>query len=157
MMGKDMSDRLAQLHGRAAASGLRMTPQRLVLLRALSQTRTHPTADELFRQVQRQLPNVSQATVYRNLQELVRAHLIATLERAGSAVRYDANPDDHHHFVCRSCGGVSDIYLKDVAYAVDASRSAAAPSSIERAELQLHGVCSTCAVRRGPAAGRRRS
>jgi Fur family peroxide stress response transcriptional regulator len=147
-MRPDPSVRLGKLRQRATASGLRMTPQRLVLLRALSQTRTHPTADELYRQVQRQLPNVSQATVYRNLQELVRARLIATLERAGSAVQYDANPDDHHHFVCTRCGAVSDIYLKDVAYAVDAARSMTTPSSIDRAELQLHGVCARCAPKR---------
>lgn len=141
----DADARLARLHGQAAARGLRMTPQRAVLLRVLSRTRTHPTADEVYRQVRRQLPSVSQATVYRNLQELVRARLIATLERAGAAVHYDANPDDHHHFVCTACGSVSDIYLKDVDYAIDRTRSAELPPRIDRAEVQLHGVCSRCA------------
>jgi Fe2+ or Zn2+ uptake regulation protein len=121
-----------------------MTPQRTILLRVLSQTRTHPTADEVCRKVRRYLPSVSHATVYRNLQELVRARLIATLERAGAAVQYDANPDDHHHFVCTKCGSVSDIYLKDIEYAIDRARSAHAPSRVDRAELQLHGVCRTC-------------
>ena len=146
-MRPEPSARLARLQEGAAACGLRMTPQRSVLLQVLSHTRTHPTADELYKQVQRQLPHVSQATVYRNLQELVQARLIATLERAGSAVRYDANPDDHHHFVCTRCGAVSDIYLTDIAYAVDGTRSMTAPSRIDRAELQLHGVCARCAGR----------
>jgi Fur family peroxide stress response transcriptional regulator len=122
-----------------------MTPQRAVLLRLLSQTRTHPTADELFRKVRRQLPSVSHATVYRNLQELVRARLIATLERAGGPVQYDANPDDHHHFICTRCGRVTDIYLKDVGYAIDGERTGTAPARIDRAELQLHGLCAACA------------
>ena len=144
-MVPDSHRRLVQLEARALAHGLRMTPQRVVLLRVLSQTRTHPTADEVYKQVRRYLPSVSHATVYRNLQDLAQARLIATLERAGSAVRYDANPDDHHHFVCTECGAVSDIYLKDVDYAVDSKRSVARPARIDRAELQLHGLCARCA------------
>ena len=134
---------------RALAAGrrLRMTPQRQALLKLLSRTRTHPTADELFRQVRRRLPSVSHATVYRNLQELVRARLITTLERAGGPVQYDANPDDHHHFVCTRCGRVADIYLKDVEYAIDRTRSGVAPARVDRAEVQLHGVCAACARR----------
>jgi Fe2+ or Zn2+ uptake regulation protein len=144
-MTADPAARLNRLRTRAAELGLRMTPQRDVLLRLLSQTRTHPTADELLRRVRRRLPSVSHATVYRNLQELVRARLIATLERAGGPVQYDANPDDHHHFVCRRCGRVTDIYLKDVGYAIDSKRSGIAPARIDRAELQLHGLCASCA------------
>jgi Fur family peroxide stress response transcriptional regulator len=91
------------------------------------------------------MPSVSQATVYRNLQELVRARLIATLARTGGPVQYDANPDDHHHFVCTRCGRVTDIYLKNVGYAIDSRRSGSAPARIDRAELQLHGLCAACA------------
>ncbi len=141
----DSAARLQRLRARAAEAGLRMTAQRDVLLRLLSRTRTHPTADELFRQVRRQLPSVSHATIYRNLQELVDAGLIATLDRAGGPVQYDANPDDHHHFVCTRCGRVADIYLRDVEYAIDRRRSGPAPARIDRAELQLHGLCAACA------------
>jgi|SRR5581483_4283308 len=144
-MTVDSAARLKRLRALAAERRLRMTPQREVLLRLLSQTRSHPTADELFRRARRQLPSVSHATVYRNLQELVRARVIATLERAGDPVQYDANPDAHHHFVCTRCGRVTDLYLKNVGYVVDRKRSAAAPARIDRAELQLHGLCAACA------------
>jgi Fe2+ or Zn2+ uptake regulation protein len=143
-MTSDSAARLKRLRTRTAGIGLRMTQQRAVLLRLLSQTRAHPTADELFQKVRRRLPSVSHATVYRNLQELVRAGLITMLERAGGPVRYDANPDDHHHFVCTRCGRVADIYLKGVAYAIDRKRSGTAPGHVERAELQLHGICPSC-------------
>lgn len=144
-MTADSAARLKRLRTRAAERGLRMTPQRDVLLRLLSQTRTHPTADELFQRVRRQLPSVSHATVYRNLQELVRARLIARLERAGGPVQYDANPDEHHHFVCARCGRVTDIYLKDIEYVIDGKRSRPSPARISHAELQLHGLCVGCA------------
>ncbi len=144
-MSADSAARLKRLRTRATEHRLRMTPQRELLLRLLSQTRTHPTADQLFRKLRRQLPSVSQATVFRNLQQLVHARIIATLERAGGPVQYDANPDDHHHFVCTRCGVVSDIYLKDLGYAIDSQRSRFARVRIDRAELQLHGVCAACA------------
>ena len=137
--------RTAYLREKAAAQGLRMTPQRVVLLRALSETRTHPTADELYRAVRRELPTVSPATVYRNLQEMVHAGLISMLERAGGPVRYDAVADDHHHFICTRCGGVTDVYLKAVDYALDKARSKGIPGRVDRAEIQLHGVCARCA------------
>src|SRR5690242_17997372 len=105
-------ERLARLRQRSAALGLRMTPQRETLLRVLSRAANHPTADQLYRQVRRVLPSVSPATVYRNVQDLVRAGLLSPLERAGAAVRYEANPDDHHHFICRRCGRVWDVYLR---------------------------------------------
>jgi Fur family peroxide stress response transcriptional regulator len=141
----DRAVRFARLRERAASLGLRMTPQRQVLLRALSQARTHPTADALYRKVRQALPSVSHATVYRNLQELVRARLIGTLQRSGGPIQYDTNPDDHHHFVCTRCGRVTDVYLKDIGYAIDRGRSGMAPARIDRAEVQLHGLCASCA------------
>ena len=136
--------RTTYLREKAAAQGLRMTPQRVVLLRALSKTRAHPTADEVYRAVRRELPTVSPATVYRNLQEMVRAGLISMLERAGGPVRYDAVADDHHHFICTRCGGVIDVYLKGVDYALDEARSKGIPGRVDRAEIQLHGICARC-------------
>lgn len=140
--------RVARLKTLAARRGLRMTPQRAVLLTVLGRSPGHPSADELYRRVRRGLPSVSPATVYRNLQALVRAGIIATLERAGSALRYDPNPDEHHHFVCERCGRVSDIYLAALEYAVDGRRSGLAGARIRSCEVQLHGRCRRCRGRR---------
>jgi len=121
-----------------------MTPQRDVLLRVLSATHGHPTADDLVRRVRRVLPSVSHATVYRNVQELVAAGVIGTLERAGGAVQYEVNPDDHHHFVCRGCGRVWDVYLDGVDYRVNRRRSGLPGFQVDRPEVQLHGLCARC-------------
>lgn len=143
-MVRGASARYAHLRDQCAARGLRLTPQRDVLLRALSETMGHPTADDLVRKVRRVLPSVSHATVYRNVQELVREGLIGTLERAGGAVQFEVNPEDHHHFVCRECGRVWDVYLDDVGITVDRRRSHLKGFRIDRREVQLHGVCSRC-------------
>ncbi len=141
-------DRYAELRRTCTARGLRLTPQREVLLRALSEATGHPTADDLVKRVRKVLPTVSHATVYRNVQQLVRAGLIGTLERSGAAVQFEMNPDHHHHFLCRRCGQVWDVYLDEVAVTVDRGRTPLAGFQIERRDVQLHGVCARCRQRR---------
>ncbi len=136
--------RYANLRADCAERGLRLTPQREVLLRVLSEATGHPTADDLVRQVREVLPTVSHATVYRNLQELVRKGLIRTLDVAGTAVQFEVNPDEHHHFVCRGCGQVWDIYLASVDVRVNRRRTDIGGFQVDRREVQLHGLCATC-------------
>jgi Fur family peroxide stress response transcriptional regulator len=145
---KSTERRYAQFRQMSVTRGLRLTPQRDVLFRALSETRGHPTADDLVRKVRKVLPTVSHATVYRNLQELVRAGLIGTLERSGAAVQFEINPDHHHHFMCRRCGQVWDVYLEQVAVTLDRQRSPLKGFRIDRRDVQLHGLCTRCRDRR---------
>jgi Fe2+ or Zn2+ uptake regulation protein len=128
--------------------GLRLTPQRDVLLRALSETTGHPTADDLVKKVRKVLPTVSHATVYRNVQELARAGLIGTLERSGAAVQFEINPEHHHHFMCRHCAQVWDVYLDQVVVTLDKQRSRLNGFRVERRDVQLHGLCARCRDRR---------
>ena len=137
------ADRYATLREACVSRGLRLTPQRDVLLRVLSETTGHPTADDLVHQVRRFLPSVSHATVYRNVQELVRAGLVGTLERAGGAVQFEINPDNHHHFVCRKCDQVWDVYLEDFEVKMN-RRSTLKGFRVDRREVQLHGLCARC-------------
>ena len=143
---KNAEERLGRLREKAERKGLRMTPQRTMLLRVLARAAHHPTAEQLYRGVRRVLPSVSPATVYRNVQMLAHAGVISTLERAGDAVRYDPNPDDHHHFTCSRCGEVMDIYLASVQYKVDGGRSRLGTARIESYEVQFRGVCAACRV-----------
>ena len=145
---KSTHGRYAQLRQTCVARGLRLTLQRDVLLRALGETMGHPTADDLVKKVRKVLPTVSHATVYRNLQELVHAGLIGTLERSGAAVQFEINPDHHHHFMCGRCGQVWDVYLDQVAVTLDRQRSPLSGFRIDRRDVQLHGLCARCRDRR---------
>src|SRR5512141_1131078 len=138
------AERYAHLREECVRRGLRLTLQRDVLLRVLSDTMGHPTADDLVGQVREVLPTVSHATVYRNLQELVREGLIRTLDRAGAAAQFELNPDEHHHFVGRGCGRVWGVYLSSVDVRVNRRRTAIEGFQIDRREVQLHGLCAAC-------------
>jgi Fur family transcriptional regulator, peroxide stress response regulator len=138
------ADRYTHLRTGCADRRLRLTPQREVLLRALSEAVGHPTADDMVRRVRAVLPTVSHATVYRNLQELVREGLIRTLEVAGTAVQFEVNADDHHHFVCRRCGRVWDVYLSSLDVRINRRRTGLDGFHVDRRDVQLHGVCADC-------------
>ena len=92
-------------------SAVRMTESRKAIISALSATKAHPTADEVYSIVRAELPKVSLGTVYRNLDLLAKQGLIRTLATAGEQRRYDGMLDDHHHIRCEICGRIDDIEL----------------------------------------------
>ncbi len=140
-------ERYRDLRKACAVRGLRLTPQRDVLLQLLGRATGHPTADEMVHRVRCVLPSVSHATVYRNLQELVSAGIISTLNRAGSAVQFEVNREDHHHFVCNACGRVWDVYLQNADLKnlkINRRRSGLSGFRVDRREVQLQGLCADC-------------
>ena len=144
MSSRSSAERYTSLRTGCAGRGLRLTPQREVLLRVLSDAIGHPTADDMVQRVREVLPTVSHATVYRNLQELVREGLIRTLDVAGAAVQFEMNPDDHHHFVCHKCGQVWDVYLSSPDVRINRRRTGLDGFQVDRRDVQLHGVCARC-------------
>jgi Fur family peroxide stress response transcriptional regulator len=84
--------------------------QRERILAWLRATDSHPTAAEIHAALLPQIPRLSLATVYRNLDVLVADGRIEAVPGAGAALRYDANPAAHHHFVCEDCGRIRDLY-----------------------------------------------
>jgi Fur family peroxide stress response transcriptional regulator len=84
--------------------------QRERLLEWLRGTDSHPTAAEIHAALLPQAPRLSIATVYRNLEVLVADGQVDAVAGAGPALRYDANPEPHHHFVCERCGRIRDLY-----------------------------------------------
>ena len=87
-----------------------MTVQRRVLLKALQETRSHPTAEDLLGMVRGDLPKVSLGTVYRNLDVLTRDGVVRKLESAQGHARFDADLRPHQHVRCEACGAVDDVF-----------------------------------------------
>ena len=91
------------------AAGLKLTPQRLAIVRELAEDASHPTAQELFERLRPGLPTMSFATVYNTLDALSSAGLCAALALSPGSGRFDPNMRPHHHLVCDSCGSVRDV------------------------------------------------
>ena len=75
-------------------------------------TNSHPTADWIFNQTKKIIPNISLGTVYRNLKRLEEESEINTISD-GNIVRYDWNKDPHDHLKCKVCGDLIDVQLFD--------------------------------------------
>ncbi len=125
-----------------AVHELRMTRQRRIILEELRKVDTHPTADQLYLSVRDRLPRISLATVYRNLELLVREGLIQRLEFGGSQKRFDSNPEEHHHLRCLSCGEVRDSSARIPALQRAAHQSGG--YEITGYHLEFTGFCARC-------------
>jgi Fe2+ or Zn2+ uptake regulation protein len=93
--------------------GLKLTPQRIAIVRELADDLSHPTAQALFERLRPAYPTMSFATVYSTLDVLVGAGLAGSLnaDEGSRAVRFDPNTKPHHHAICDACGKVLDIPL----------------------------------------------
>ena len=78
----------------------------------MGSTNTHPTADWVFNQAKKNIPNISLGTVYRNLKQLSDEGSIRTIHD-GATARYDWNKDPHDHLKCKVCGDLIDVQLFD--------------------------------------------
>ena len=98
-------------------AGYRLTPQRLMVLQAIAGRGGHQTAEAIHQEVVKTSPYVDIATVYRILQLLKRLHLVTEIDLGGNSARYEvAEPNKHHHMVCKECGHTFDLspsYLEE--------------------------------------------
>jgi len=90
-------------------SGLPVTTQRRAVFEAILGRTDHPTAEQLYRAVRGQLPQVSRMTVHRILATFTSLGLVARTCHPGSAARFDPKLDQHHHLVCLDCGRIIDV------------------------------------------------
>ncbi|QGV77065.1 Fur family transcriptional regulator [Streptomyces ficellus] len=96
---------------RLRARGWRMTSQRRVVAEVLDGDHVHLTADEVHARAARKLPEISRATVYNALSELVSLGEVAEVSTGGRAKLYDPNTHHpHQHLICSGCGLIRDVH-----------------------------------------------
>jgi Fe2+ or Zn2+ uptake regulation protein len=141
---------------------IQITAQRLAVLRAVS-GRPHVSADQVAEIVRDEIGAISLQSVYDALGVLVNGGLLRRIQPAGSPARFeDRVGDNHHHLICRDCGGVVDIEC-----AVGAAPCLTAADDmgyeIDEAEIAYWGRCPDCLIkarspsRVGPMTRRRQS
>lgn len=107
-------------------------------------TRTdHPTAETIYAEVRKEMPNISMGTVYRNLALLEKLGLIKKLSVNNEPDHYDGSVAPHQHFICSSCGCVDDIFLADTGFLErDAAKLYA--GDISGHDIFFYGTCPGC-------------
>lgn len=86
--------------------------QRDLIFEYLRNTKSHPTADEVYAEVRKNEPYISLGTVYRNLNLLADNRMILRIHTTDGIDHFDADIKEHYHFYCTDCKRVSDLDLK---------------------------------------------
>lgn len=90
-------------------AGWRFTRQREAVFEYLRSVESHPTAEDVYTAVRRQIENISLATVYKALEALVEAGLASRVAYADGPARYDYRTDCHYHLRCARTGQLRDL------------------------------------------------
>lgn len=124
-------------------AGVKITHQRLVILREAIRRRDHPDAEAIFCSVRRRLPTISRDTVYRTLWFLRDLGLVTVLGPGRESLRFDTNIRAHHHFTCVRCGAVHD-FENGTFDRLTAPAEASAFGRAEKVQVEFRGVCRKC-------------
>jgi Fur family peroxide stress response transcriptional regulator len=129
----------------AEINGLRMTRQRWETYRLLMTQKDQPTANEVYRRIQKRLPSISLATVYNCLEALVKHGIVRQVNFDREPSRFCPNLAEHGHFHDESNGSIHDVTFKP---GIDLSEVLDLPEGtvITDIELTLRGKLPTTKI-----------
>jgi Fur family peroxide stress response transcriptional regulator len=136
--------RIDDLVSRLREGGLRLTPQRLAVLKTLIGNKEHLSAEEIYDRVHADYPMIGLATVYKTIAMLKEMGEITELNFSNEGARYDGSGEaPHSHFICTQCNSIIDI--KDDTL-VNLSENIANKTGyhITNYRLDFFGICPNC-------------
>ena len=119
--------------------GIRPSFQRIAIMRYLLKNATHPTADEVFESLRRQIPTLSKTTVYNTLKLFVENGAALYIGIDEKNARFDGTVNQHAHFRCKGCGCIIDLPM-DTELFLPKEFS----GSIDETYFYLKGYCEKC-------------
>lgn len=122
---------------------MKYSRQREAVRDVLMKHHDHPTADAVYAELKKTEPNISLATVYRNLNLLASTGEIKKLAFPFGADHFDAVMTEHYHFVCQKCGKVYDVPM-ETANDLNAEAERHVPGKVTSHNLVFYGVCDAC-------------
>ncbi len=122
---------------------MKYSRQRESILRYLRSTDSHPTAEAVYQKILPENPNISLATVYRNLTLLAEIGEIQKITMLDGPDRYDGNISPHYHFVCRECGAILDLTMDTLAH-INLLAAHNFDGFIEGHVTHFYGKCPDC-------------
>ena len=143
-----MSERVAS-HSPAVTDifdklGYRLTPQRMLVLRAVEESCGHVSVDEIFAHVRARYPRVSLSTIYRTLDLLEQLGLVTKSDLGAGRVQYHrADEARHHHLVCQQCGTIIDLAEEELAPLWDSILSRYG-FAVQQRHIGFFGCCARC-------------
>lgn len=103
----------------------------------------HPTAEQLYIDLKRSYPKISLGTVYRNLALLESMGDVIKITTNGESDHYDGNSNNHYHFSCIKCGGISDVDMP-VNDTLESKVEELIKADVKTHSLIFYGTCEKC-------------
>lgn len=135
--------RLDHLEEVCRKAGFKITHQRKEIFKEVARSIDHPDAESVYKSVRRRIPSISQDTVYRTLRMLTDLEMINILGASKDRIRFDANLEPHHHFVCSKCGLTRDFQSVDLNN-LTVPDSVKDMGSVRMVQVEVRGVCQAC-------------
>jgi Fur family peroxide stress response transcriptional regulator len=136
--------RITEMCQKLHDSGHRMTPQRLCILQALVGSNRHPSAEDIYAQVQRVSPMTSLATVYKTLETLRDIGEALEMEVGDGRRHYDAvHPQFHPHVICTQCGQIEDVEIDGLS-GLQIRAGQVSGYEIKAQRVEFYGLCQAC-------------
>ena len=117
--------------------------QREIVLQTLKNNVVHSTAEDLYSMISSEYPEVSKATLYRNLGQLSDAGIIKKIEGLDIPAHFDHNTHLHYHFICEKCGKIFDV-SSNVAESVVRKTEFETGFKVTSHEIVFKGLCKDC-------------
>jgi Fur family peroxide stress response transcriptional regulator len=153
-----LNEKMTRFRERCRELNLSVTYQRLSIYKALLQLPDHPSPDEIYRVVRRSYPAISLATIYKTLERLEKAGIIAKATLLHETVRFDPRVDHHHHVVCVECKRIEDLdagalkmQLPREVEAIGLPEAVRRNYDIADYQITFKGVCRACKRKPRPA------
>ena len=118
--------------------------KRDAILECLRSTTAHPSADMVHEMLQAEHPDISLATVYRNLALFKQRGEIMSVCTVKGVERFDANTNPHVHFICEECDAVSDLHEIQIPASLNQEVSDCSGNQMHSCQLTISGLCSSC-------------
>lgn len=118
--------------------GIRPSVYRLKIFHYLINKKTHPTAEEIFKHLKKEIPSISRATVYNTVRLFEDKKIIKSIRIEKNEARFDATVTRHGHFRCLNCGKIFDVEFDDLKI------KGLEGFEIEKWQINLEGKCSQC-------------
>ena len=118
--------------------------QREAIHELVRESRSHPTAEEIFARLKHQYPRLSIGTVYRNLHILAAQGELLELQFGTGSDRFDGRLEPHYHLVCRRCGDIVDVEMDVHPELVAEARASARDFQVESHTVAFYGLCRNC-------------
>ena len=125
-------------------AGTKQFRKRNAILECLRSTDAHPSADMVHEMLRADHPDISLATVYRNLSLFKKQGLIQSVATVSGIERFDGNPDPHVHFICSGCDSVLDLPQVDVPQTLSSRAEQDTGCRVTGCQLTFTGLCGNC-------------